>query len=358
MSENGIKVKIMSELHYAGIVETVAPDGLDWDDFRVFLEVVKYGSFNRAAAKLNMTQPTVSRRLIRLEKAIGVRLFERDRRGPRLTHDGRRIYTDATAAQAALNRAASNPASEAGRVDGDCKMLMGDAIASYWMTRFLPSFYDRNPGVELKLFGAYDTTTDKHATFDLHVRYYERTETEPVSIRAATVHYIPFGSREYFKKYEKPRSVEDLGEHRLLDLAVYLVDIGSLASWSHEGTPLRTALFTNLSGCLLEAVRHGAGIALLPTYVALLDEAFVPLDLGMSFPLPIYISHQRDAVKKWPVRATLDFLRSGVFDRKNMPWFADSYVPPEPDWPDRYAACVRRAAEPAIGDRRKLQSAY
>lgn len=334
----------MGEVHDAGIAESSSADAMDWDDFRVFLEVVRHGSFNRAAVKLNMTQPTVSRRLMRLEKAIGVRLFERDRRGPRLTEEGRRIYNDANTAQTALNRAANRTSQPAKRVDGECKLFMGDGIATFWMPPFLPPFFDRYPGIELKLFGAYDSAVDKRDMFDLRMHYYEPAKSEQVSVRVATAYYIPYGSREYFRKHDMPRSVEDLGDHRLLDLAVYLADIGSLASWSRKETALRTVLFTNLSGCLVEAVRRGAGIALLPTYATAIDEAFVPLEIGLRFPIPIFIGYKRDAIEKWPVRTTLDYLRGNVFDRKNMPWFADNYIPPAADWAERYASAMKQAA--------------
>ncbi len=336
----------MSELRYAEIVEQSVADDVDWDDFRVFLEVVRQGSFNRAAVKLKMTQPTVSRRLLRLEKAIGVRLFDRDRRGPRLTYEGQRIYNDASAAQVALTRAANQAAGAAGRVDGDCKLFMGDGIASYWMTRFLAPFFTRYPNIELKLFGAHDSPTDKREIFDLHVHYYEPAESDPIAIRVATMHFLPFGSREYLAQHGTPSGVEDLGRHRLLDLAVYLADMGSWASWSREEAATRTVLFTNLSACLAEAVRHGAGIALLPTYAPLVDPAFVPLDIGVRFQAPIFISYQREATKKWPVRATLDYLRANVFDRKQMPWFRETYVPPSSEWSEQLAALTKQAAEP------------
>ncbi len=337
----------MSELRYAEIVEQSVADDVDWDDFRVFLEVVRQGSFNRAAVKLKMTQPTVSRRLLRLEKAIGVRLFDRDRRGPRLTYEGQRIYNDASAAQVALTRAANQASSAAGRVDGDCKLFMGDGIASYWMTRFLAPFFTRYPNIELKLFGAHDSPTDKREIFDLHVHYYEPAESDPIAIRVATMHFIPFSSREYLAQHGTPGGVEDLSRHRLLDLAVYLADMGSWASWSREEAATRTVLFTNLSACLAEAVRHGAGIALLPTYAPLVDPAFVPLDIGVRFQAPIFISYQRDATKKWPVRATLDYLRANVFDRKQMPWFRETYVAPSSEWGAQLAALTKQAAEPA-----------
>jgi len=340
---------IMSGLPYTEIAEQSIPEGVDWDDFRVFLEVVRTGSFNRAATRLKMTQPTVSRRLIRLERAIGVRLFDRDRRGPRLTFEGQRIYNDASAAQAALVRAANQASNAAARVDGDCKVFMGDGIASYWMTRFLAPFFHRYPNIELKLFGAHDTMADKREIFDLHVHYYEPADADPIAVRVGTMHFIPFSSREYLKNSGVPKNVDDLGRHRLLDLAVYLADMGSWASWSREDAASHTVLFTNLSACLAEAVRHGAGIALLPTYAVLVDDVFVPLDIGVRFQAPIFVSYQRDATKKWPVRATLDYLRNNVFDKKNMPWFRDSFVSPANDWHARFESFVKQAgeAEPA-----------
>ncbi|HEY1961194.1 MAG TPA: LysR family transcriptional regulator [Rhizomicrobium sp.] len=334
----------MNELPYTDMDE--GPEGVDWDDFRVFLEVVRAGSFNRAAAKLNMTQPTVSRRLLRLEENIGVRLFDRDRRGPRLTADGQRIHNDACAAQAALMRATNQVAGIGRRVEGDCKIFMGEGVATYWMSRFLAPFFTRYPNVELKVFGANDPTADKRELFDLHVHYYEPTETEPIAVRLATLHFIPFASREYLRIHGMPQTIEALSRHRLLDLAVYLSDMGSWASWSRGDANAHALLFTNLTGCLAESVRCGAGIALLPTYAVLVDDSFVPIEIGVRFTAPMYVSYQRDAVKKWPVRTALDFMRACVFDKKNMPWFREAYVAPQMDWSKRLAMFVDRAAAP------------
>jgi DNA-binding transcriptional LysR family regulator len=339
----------MSELPYTENAEPGIGDGTDWDDFRVFLEVVRAGSFNRAAVRLKMTQPTVSRRLARLEKRIGVRLFDRDRRGPRLTYEGQRIFNDATAAAAALTRATNQASSAAARVEGDCKILMGDGVAAYWMTQFLAPFFTRYPNIEMKLFGAYDTAADKREIFDLHVHYYEPAESDPIAIRLGTMHFIPFAAREYLRQHGVPRNLDDLGRHRLLDLAVYLADMGSWSSWSREDAGKHTVLFTNLSACLAEAVRYGAGIALLPTYAPLVDDEFVPLEIGVRFAAPIFVSYQREAAKKWPVRATIDFLRACVFDRQNMPWFRDNYVPPQADWPSKFSLLRKQAGEPDDG---------
>ncbi|MBX7196910.1 MAG: LysR family transcriptional regulator [Sandaracinaceae bacterium] len=50
---------------------------IPWDDARLFLAVVEEGSLSRAAKRLGIAQPTVSRRLAELEARVGEPLFER-----------------------------------------------------------------------------------------------------------------------------------------------------------------------------------------------------------------------------------------------------------------------------------------
>src|SRR3981189_2553561 len=59
-------------------------------DLKAFVAVAEAGSVNRAAAKLNLTQPAVSRRVQNLEAAIGVVLLDRSAKPPTLTEEGRR----------------------------------------------------------------------------------------------------------------------------------------------------------------------------------------------------------------------------------------------------------------------------
>ncbi|SMF25318.1 transcriptional regulator, LysR family [Tistlia consotensis] len=58
----------------------------------VFEAAVRCGSFTKAAAELNVTQPAVSRMLGRLESHLGVKLFERVPGGPQLTESGTILY--------------------------------------------------------------------------------------------------------------------------------------------------------------------------------------------------------------------------------------------------------------------------
>ncbi len=62
---------------------------MDTDDVRAFVAVVEAGSVSRAAAELNLTQPAVTRRVQRLEGAVGASLLDRRQRPFALTPVGR-----------------------------------------------------------------------------------------------------------------------------------------------------------------------------------------------------------------------------------------------------------------------------
>ena len=57
---------------------------VQWDDARIFLAVARGGSLSAAALVLGLGIATVSRRLQRLEEALGVPLFSRHQSGYRL----------------------------------------------------------------------------------------------------------------------------------------------------------------------------------------------------------------------------------------------------------------------------------
>ena len=65
---------------------------LDTTVLRTFLGVADAASMTGAAAVLNLTQAAVSQQIKRLEETFGTQLFERDRRGMKLTHAGERLY--------------------------------------------------------------------------------------------------------------------------------------------------------------------------------------------------------------------------------------------------------------------------
>jgi DNA-binding transcriptional LysR family regulator len=77
-------------------------------DLHVLMTVVQAGSMSKAATHLNTTQPAVSRSIAVLERAVGVRLLERNSHGIEPTAYGRALLNGGVAAFDDLRQAVRN----------------------------------------------------------------------------------------------------------------------------------------------------------------------------------------------------------------------------------------------------------
>jgi DNA-binding transcriptional LysR family regulator len=298
----------------------------DWDDFRLLLAVVETGSFSRAATALNLTQPTVSRRVERLEKTIGARLVDRLNNGATLTLEGLRIVEQLHVAHNAITGAVDSIRSPRAMSEA-VKLFTTDGLAAYWLPRFLPAFFEQCRDVELRTYTGGDAEAYQRAHFDLAIHYMEPNDPNLVAMRLGTLHFLPYASKAYLSRFGQPRSPADLSRHRLLDYVLYLIDKGSwMTRMTEAASDARTRYFTNSSAALGEAVRHGAGIALLPTYVSVFEQDLVPLDIGLRFETPFWLCYQHETLTKPGARDVVHFLKH-IFNRRAMPWFSESFVP-------------------------------
>jgi DNA-binding transcriptional LysR family regulator len=83
---------------------------LSFSQFRYFCAVAECRHFGRAAKRLNMSQPPLSRQIAMLEQELGTLLFERSQKGAELTPAGRQFYIDAQAVLRLVQQAGRNAA--------------------------------------------------------------------------------------------------------------------------------------------------------------------------------------------------------------------------------------------------------
>jgi DNA-binding transcriptional LysR family regulator len=120
-------------------------------NLKYFLAVVDAGSVTRAAEWLDIAQPALSQALTRMERDLGVKLFERTRRGAQLTAAGEAIVEDIRLSVARID-AASHRAREIGAQRGG-RLTIGFASAALFnlLPRAIGALRERIPNVELTL---------------------------------------------------------------------------------------------------------------------------------------------------------------------------------------------------------------
>ena len=70
-------------------------DAVSLDQLRVFIAAAEEGSFSAAGRKLRRAQSLVSQAILNLESQLGVKLFDRTAKSPRLTEPGRALLQEA-----------------------------------------------------------------------------------------------------------------------------------------------------------------------------------------------------------------------------------------------------------------------
>ncbi len=98
-------------------------NGVETRELRYFVAVAEELHFGRAAAKLGIAQPPLSRAIQQLERRLGVTLLERSGRGVQLTAAGSVLLREAVAALDAV-AAAERRTRRAGAVDGDPRLVL------------------------------------------------------------------------------------------------------------------------------------------------------------------------------------------------------------------------------------------
>lgn len=121
------------------------------DQLLAALTVARLGSFTRAAQELELSQPALSRQVMGLEKALGVRLFERIGRTVRLTGPGEELISHLGPLLEELTRLTSNLSAASGTTSGRVRLGATESIAVHSLPTILRPFIQQHRRVNLRL---------------------------------------------------------------------------------------------------------------------------------------------------------------------------------------------------------------
>lgn len=160
------------------MTQAPTPGALHWDDLRITLVIAEHGSLSGAAATLHVSHPTLSRRLQRMERRLGTRLFERLPGGLSPTTAGEEALQLARRLRdevAALERRIGGHDTAA---DGPVRLTAPDAVAEYLLPPVLAAVCRQNPGLAIDLIVANQVLSLAQREADIALRVTQHpTET-------------------------------------------------------------------------------------------------------------------------------------------------------------------------------------
>lgn len=118
---------------------------------RLFAAVVDHGGFTKAAAKLNLSQPAISKSLKELERELNLTLIDRSERSVKLTESGRLLYQRARELFG-VERVAERELRELrGMKRGLLRIAASTTIATYLLPAVLGRFHLRHPRARIRV---------------------------------------------------------------------------------------------------------------------------------------------------------------------------------------------------------------
>ena len=116
-----------------------------------FIAVAETGHFRRAAERLHLTQPALSQQIAKLEQALGVQLFERNRHQVALTHAGELFLVEARKVLEQADHAVHIAQRAARGEVGELSIGYIGSVLYGFLPRTIQLFQERYPEIELKL---------------------------------------------------------------------------------------------------------------------------------------------------------------------------------------------------------------
>jgi DNA-binding transcriptional LysR family regulator len=124
---------------------------IELGDLRAFVAVASRGSFHAAAADLHLSQPALSRRVSKLEEALGVTLVARTTRTVALTMVGRDFLHRAVDLLHGLDQSLLGIAELAQKVGGEVTIACVPSAVRYFLPQVLLDFHASYPGILLRV---------------------------------------------------------------------------------------------------------------------------------------------------------------------------------------------------------------
>ncbi|MHB0776603.1 LysR family transcriptional regulator [Halomonas sp. WWR20] len=240
------------------------------DALRVFVEVVRAGSFTAAARRLGISKSLASKRVAALEEELGVGLLNRSTRSLRLSEAGQIYYEHGLRVLEELQSAEAQMQSVTARPRGQLKISAQVSFGFMYLAAPTTAFMRRYPDVAVEILLEDQRFEPIDDSVDLAIRMGPLPPSSLVSRPLCKVVYGLYAAPEYLARVNCPLHPQDIPHYDTVFYGNY--DLGAHWRFSLHGQPLdiepqSRLVINNLLG-VVEAAKAGFGLAYLPTFAA------------------------------------------------------------------------------------------
>lgn len=292
---------------------------MDWGDLPFFLAVAEHGTLARAAAQLRTDPTTVGRRIQKLERALGVRLFEHTPAGHVLTPEGTALREKARAMErlAAEARLASS-AGTAAPLTGTVRLSVAEGFGSGFVAPRIASFSDRHPGLTVDLVANSGFLNPTRRETDIAVLL-ARPRRGPLVTSKLTDYTLGlYAARDYLERHGPVASRDALAGHRLVGYVpdiIYAPELLFLDELPNAGPVHLRSSSINAQARMIAA---GAGVGVLPHFLGRLDPELVPVLPEIPIQRSFWLVAHAETAAFPQVRAMRDWLRETVAAEREL----------------------------------------
>lgn len=280
---------------------------MNWDDLRFFLLVARHRTLTAAARELEVSQPTVGRRITALERRLGAKLFVRSSDGLSLAPSGSRILEHAQQMERDVLAVERRVSGRDEGVQGTVRVTASEWLITGVLARVVAPLLARHPELTVELVADQRHLNLSRREADLALRP-RRFDSDGIVQRAtAKLGFGLYAAPSYLSRHATPTHGDGRG-HVLIAMTD---DVGDVArGWLEEILPgARHAARTNGRDAMVALAVAGAGLACLARVVGDRVPALERLPTASAPPIPtLWMGMHRDAHGTPRVRAVADHL--------------------------------------------------
>lgn len=195
---------------------------INFEYYKVFYYVAKYGNFTKAAEAMKNSQPNITRMMNSLEHELQCTLFIRTNRGVKLTMEGEKLYNRVSVAMMQIRLAEEELSDHTGIEHGSIAIGVSEIALNLYLLEHLKTFHANYPGVRLKIWN--HTTPQaihavKNGEVDLAVVTSPVRLEKPLrQVRLQTFHEILVGGKTFQTLKEQIHSIAILEKYPLISM--------------------------------------------------------------------------------------------------------------------------------------------